>query len=148
MIFCNNHRLPENHKCPFDLRHSTDIEDRINRSQVIYQDALDFMDKELTVAKIYEYVTTRRMDDMEAIDLLTFFLENSDNPEMQVNTILAFKVLQLKNNVAFQTLERCILSEEDSIVKNAAVDVVRELFPKESKNLIEWVNKQKNIKET
>ncbi|MHA2183211.1 MAG: AN1-type zinc finger domain-containing protein, partial [Promethearchaeota archaeon] len=51
MIFCGNHRLPENHECPFDLRRKSMILDPSHQSQVFYQDALDFMDKDLSVAK-------------------------------------------------------------------------------------------------
>jgi hypothetical protein len=148
MIFCTRHRLPENHKCPFDLKNSSDIDDMINRSQVIYQDALDFIDKELTVAKIYDYVTTRQMDNAEALELLAFILENSDKADIRVNSILAFKVLQLKSEGAFQILERCIISEDDPIVLDALVDVLRAGFPKKSKNLIKWIKNEKNIKES
>ena len=40
-------------------------------------DALEFMGKELTVAKIYDYVTTNQMSKMEANDLLNYFIESS-----------------------------------------------------------------------
>lgn len=148
MLFCDIHRLPENHKCPFDLKTTSDLGEKINKSQVIYQDALDFMEKDLTVAKIYDFVTTRQMDDIEALELLTFLIETSEKVEIRMNSILAFKVLNLKSDGVFQTLERCVLSEDNLDVLNTAFDVLHILFPKESKNIIEWVKKEKNIKET
>ncbi|MHA2186214.1 MAG: AN1-type zinc finger domain-containing protein [Promethearchaeota archaeon] len=148
MVFCTPHRLPENHKCPFDLKHSPFFKEKDTRSQVIYQDALDFMKKDLTVAKIYDFVTTRQMDGVEALELLTFLIENSEKVEVRVNSILAFKVLDLKSDVAFQILESCVLSEDNNNVLITAFDVLKALFPKKSKNLIEWVKKEKNIKET
>ncbi len=142
MIFCGEHRLPENHDCPFDLRHSSEIEDSINKSQVFYQDALDFMDKDLTVAKIYNFVTTRQMSVDDATELLSHFLENSEEIETRINSIMAFKVLELRNKKIFNILESCILSDENPDVKNAALTVIEDLFPKISKDIRNWVTKQ------
>ena len=143
MIFCGEDRLPENHKCPFDLRNSSEIEDSINKSQVFYQDALDFIDKDLTVAKIYNFVTTRKMSDNDATELLSHFLENSEETEIRINSIMAFKVLELKNKNVFNILESCILSDENPEVKKAALTVIEDLFPKKSKDIRIWVKKQK-----
>ncbi|MFX1572698.1 MAG: AN1-type zinc finger domain-containing protein [Promethearchaeota archaeon] len=140
MLFCNAHRLPENHNCPFDLKKSSEFEDLINKWDILYQDALDFMNKDLTVAKIYEYFTTKQLNDEEAIELLTYILENSDDTEIRRISILAFKVLELKKDKAFTTLENCILTEEDITVKKTAIEVIQYIFPKKSKDLIRWVN--------
>ncbi len=138
MLFCSKHRLPENHECPFDLRQSSEIKDSINRSHVIYQDALDFMDKDLTVTKIYEFVTTRQMNNLEATELLTHFLETSVDIEMRINSIMAFKILGLKSDTAFNVLENCILSDEDTRVKKTAISVIRDIFPKKSIHILNW----------
>lgn len=140
MKFCSKHRLPENHECPFDLKKSSEFEDAINRWDILYQDALDFMNKELTVARIYEYVTTKQMNDEDAIELLNYLLENSENTEIRRISIMAFKVLELKDDKTFTTLESCILSDEDPIVRKTAVEVIQHIFPKKSKDLIRWVN--------
>ena len=140
MLFCSTHRLPENHNCPFDLKKSSEFEDAINGWDILYQDALDFMNKELTVAKIYEYVTTKQMNDEEAIELLSYILEHNQDTEIRRISIMAFKVLELKDDKAFTTLESCILSDEDPIVRKTAVEVIQEIFPKKSKDLIRWVN--------
>ena len=142
MVFCGTHRLPENHNCPFDLRASSEIEESINRSQVFYQDALDFMDKDLTVAKIYNFVTTRQMSENDATELLSHFLENSEKTEIRINSIMAFKVLELRNKDVFNILESCILSDENPDVKKAALTVIKDLFPKKSKDIMNWVKKQ------
>ncbi|MHA2009728.1 MAG: AN1-type zinc finger domain-containing protein [Promethearchaeota archaeon] len=144
MIFCNTHRLPENHECPFDLRKSSEVEDSLNNWDVLYQDALNFMDKNLTVAKIYEYVTTKQMNNVEAIELLNFILENSENTEIRNVAILAFKVLELRDDKTFTTLEGIILSDDDLNVKNTAKEVIQQIFPKKSKDLIRWVNTHNN----
>jgi len=138
MLFCGKHRLPENHECPFDLRRSSELEDSINRSLVIYQDALDYLDRDLTVTKIYEFVTTRQMNNLEATELLTHFLETSIDIEMRINSIMAFKVLGLKNDSIFNALEDCILSDEDINVKKTAINVIRDIFPKKSIHILNW----------
>ena len=142
MVFCGIHRLPENHNCPFDLRNSSEIEDSINNSQVLYQDALDFIEKDLTVAKIYNFVTTRKMGDNDATELLSHFLENSEETEIRINSIMAFKVLELKNKNVFNILESCILSDENPDVKEAALTVIEDLFPKKSKDIRNWIKKE------
>ncbi len=145
MIFCNKHRLPENHDCPFDLRQKN--KDFNSLDKPLYQDALDFMDKDITVAKIYDYVTTNQMTKLEAIELLNYFLERIDNKEIRRVSILAFKILELRSDKAYSVLENCLLSDEDpSVIKNAA-DILRYLFPKKSKELLNWISKNdKNLK--
>ena len=141
MIFCNKHRLPENHKCPFDLRKKGKYLNSLDENHLLYQDALDFIGKELTVGRIYDFVTTKQMSRSKAIDLLAYFLENSDNSEIRKISIRAFEVLELKSDKAFQVLESCLLSDEDPEVKKAAYKIIAENFPKKSKNLLDWVNK-------
>lgn len=138
MVFCSNHRLPENHECPFDLKGKSVIMDSSQQSQVLYQDALDFMDKDLSIAKIYEFVTTNQMNNMEATELLGHFLENSEEIDVRINGIMAFKVLKLKNKEVFNILESCILSDENPEVKNAALTVIKDLFPRKSKDILNW----------
>ena len=138
MIFCSKHRIPENHECPFDLRKSSEFEDSLSRLDLRYQDALDFITKDLTVAKIYEYVTTKQMNNLEATELLTYFIENSDDTDTRRISILAFKVLELKNDDVFNTLENCILTVDNPIVKKTATEVIIQLFPKKSKTILEW----------
>ncbi|MFW9941684.1 MAG: AN1-type zinc finger domain-containing protein [Candidatus Thorarchaeota archaeon] len=139
MLFCSKHRLPENHECPFDLRKSSEIEDSFNRLDLLYQDALDFMNKDLTVAKIYDYVTTKQMNDLEATELLSYFIENSDDVETRKISIQALKVLKLKNKYVFNTLESCILSEDNPDVRKTAIDVIKYIFPKKSQIILKWI---------
>ena len=137
MRFCKNHRLPENHECSFDLK----LNNSLDGFNILYQDALVFMGKELTVAKIYDYVTTKQLTKIEAIDLLTYFLENSEDSEIRKISILAFKVLELKSETVFYGLESCIVSEEDPKIKNIAIEIITFLFPKKSKVLLDWISK-------
>jgi len=140
MIFCNKHRLPENHNCPFDLIKKAKFLNSLDKPHLLYQDALEYMSKELTVAKIYDYVTTKSMTKSEAIELLNYFIENSDNSEIRKVSVLAFKILELKNDKAFDVLESCLLSDEDPDVKKTAAKVIAQNFPKKSKALLKWIS--------
>ncbi len=146
MIFCKNHRLPENHDCPFDLIQKLKIEEN-SKSKLIYQDALEFLNKDLDVAKVYDYVTTKKLNKNEATDLLKFFIENSDQIEVRENSILAFELLGLKNDEAFQILQDCLLSDESPTIRKIAAKVLTLNFPKKSKILLNWARKHdKNLK--
>ncbi|MHA2325932.1 MAG: hypothetical protein ACXACB_11060, partial [Promethearchaeota archaeon] len=81
---------------------------------------------------------------VEAIELLNFILENSENTEIRNVAILAFKVLELRDDKTFTTLEGIILSDDDLNVKNTAKEVIQQIFPKKSKDLIRWVNTHNN----
>ncbi len=142
MVFCNKHRLPENHECPFDLRKKKIDINSLDETHLLYQDALEFMNGGLTVDKIYNYVTTKSMAKSEAIELLKYLIENNDNSEIRKISILAFKVLELKSDKAFDVLESCILSDEDSDVKNTAIKIITYNFPKKSKDILNWLSKQ------
>lgn len=143
MSFCNKHRLPENHNCPYDLKKKRRYLNSLDKTHLLYQDTLEYMSKGLTVGKIYDYVTTKQMTKSEAIELLNYFIENSDNSEVRKVSILAFEVLELKSDRAFSVLESCLLSEEDPDVKKTATEIIAYNFPKKSKNLLNWINRHK-----
>ncbi len=139
MIFCNEHRLPENHDCPFDLRRKDYFFNTLEHP--LYQDALEYASKDLTVARIYDYVTTKQMTKSQAIELLSYFLENNENYEIRKICIFAFKVLKLKSDKAFNVLENHLLSEENPSVKKVLVDIITYNFPKKSRELVDWIKK-------
>jgi len=139
MIHCSKHRLPENHNCPFDVIKKGKYTKSMDKP--LYQDALEFMNKELTVAKIYEYVTANQMNKPEAVELLSYFLENKEDPNVRIVSILAFKELNLKSIEAYKVLESCLLSDEDFEVKQTVKKVIVSLFPDKSKSLLDWISK-------
>ena len=143
MIFCNKHRLPENHVCPFDLRKKKQDIISAEDSYLLYEDALEFMNGELTVAKIYNYVSTKSINKSEATELLNYFIENSDDSEIRNISILAFKVLGFKNSRVFNILENCLLSDQNQDVKKAAIEVLTYNFPEKSQKLLNWFYKHK-----
>lgn len=131
LIFCSEHRIPENHSCTYDLR--------IELNKVIYKDALEFMDQKLTVAKIYEYVTKKDLNKVEAIKLLSYFIEKSEIVDDRINSLIAFELLNLNNKEAYGILENCLLSDENPEVRKTAGKVLIKIFPIKSKKLLKWV---------
>lgn len=143
MMFCRDHRLPENHDCPFDLIQKLKTEEP---TDLIYQDALEIMNKDLDIAKIYDYVTIKKLNKNQATNLLNFFIENSDQAEIRKNSILAFQILELKNDEAFQILQNCLLSDESPDIRNLAAKVLKINFPRKSEALLNWARKHdKNL---
>jgi hypothetical protein len=129
MIFCSNHRLPENHKCSFDLKDS--------HEKILYQDALEFMNKNLTVSLIYEQLTKKELNKFEAIKLLDSIIEVSESSEESIAALYAFKVLNIRDEEVYHILENIIISDEDHEMKKIAEEVTKSLFPKEYKKLLE-----------
>lgn len=142
MIFCTKHRLPENHECPFDLRRKNKSLNPLGKT--LYQDALDFINKDLTVAKVYDYVTANQMSKSEAVEMLNYFLENNDNEEIRRISLFAFKFLELRSDKVYRILENCLLSDEAPSVIKTAKEILSYLFPKKSKDLLNWLKTQDN----
>jgi len=102
------------------------------------------MNKGLDIAKVYDLVTTKKLNKNEATDLLKFFIENNDQIEVRENSILAFELLDLKNDEAFQILQNCLLSDESPTIRNIAAKVLTINFPKKSKTLLKWAREHNN----
>jgi hypothetical protein len=112
-----------------------------------YENALEFQDKDLTIADIYHLVTTNEMEKSKAIELLKFYIENEEDIEIKLNCINFIKILELKRPEVFTLLEKLIISEEKRELKEKAAEVIKNLYPYKSKNILEWFNKyttQKN----
>ncbi|MEJ2252234.1 MAG: zinc finger AN1 domain-containing stress-associated protein [Candidatus Lokiarchaeota archaeon] len=135
MYFCSDHRLPENHKCNFELKYI--------KSPLRYEDALDFNAKDLTVADIYHLVTNNKMERSKAIEILGYFIEKENDFNVKFNSISAFKVLDLKSPEVFKILENCILSENNPELKKVAVSIIKHLFPRKSQNIVDWFKRNK-----
>ena len=133
MIFCSKHRIPENHDCSFELRAKS--KNTSKKQRLLYEDALEFSQKDLTVAKIYDLRSEKKMTKEQAIDLLKSLIERSDDIEVRSNSIVAFQLLELKNDKVFEILENCLLSDENSNVKEVAKRVLISIFPKKSNKI-------------
>ncbi|TXT66712.1 MAG: hypothetical protein BAJALOKI1v1_260010 [Promethearchaeota archaeon] len=136
-IFCNSHRLPENHECTFVL-----ISDSIEKLR--YQDTLEFVNRDLSVADIYHYFTLKEFSPEKTIDMIQFILERSEDAQTRINCVHALKLLNLKHEKVFGLLEYCVISDKNKEVQHVAVNILKELYPKKSKNIIKWFDENDN----
>ncbi|MFX0180694.1 MAG: leucine-rich repeat domain-containing protein [Candidatus Hodarchaeota archaeon] len=74
-----------------------------------------------------------------AADLLISLLEKSNNPDMRRKSILALERLQGSNEKIFNTLENCILSDENHYVRSAAAKLVGHAYLKYGLKTLLWV---------
>lgn len=130
-IHCGTHRLPENHECTFILVSNS-------LGKLFNPDILEFMEKDLSVADIHHYFTINEFSAEKTIELLQYFLENNKHIENRVNAIHALKLLKINDERIFSILEECVISDKDTEVKDAAIGVLKQLYPEKSKNLINW----------
>ncbi|MFX0031223.1 MAG: AN1-type zinc finger domain-containing protein [Candidatus Hodarchaeota archaeon] len=137
LVFCNNHRIPENHSCSFDLT--------IKSQEIFYEDALDFIDQKLTVAKIYDYVLKKELNKSEALKMLNFFIESSTSVDDRIHSLTAFELLNLCSEKAYNILENCLISDDNLEVRKTAAKVLSKLFPEKSKSLLNYAISQNLI---
>lgn len=135
MVFCRKHRLPENHACSYFF-------DGYEFEKIMYQDTLEFIKKDLTVADIYHHFTTKDYTEDQTIELLKFFIENNEDPEIRIYSLEALKLLKLNKDKVFTILEDCVLSDEDPKVQEIGIQILKEMFPKKSKNILKWIKEQ------
>lgn len=128
--FCSKHRIPESHSCIYDLN--------VKFEKVLYEDALDFMQQKLTVAKIYEYVTKKELNKAEALELLTFFIESTSEIDNRIYSIAAFELIGLNSKEAYEVLEHCLISDENYEVRKITAKVLSKIFPQKSKALLRF----------
>jgi len=73
------------------------------------------------------------------IDKLSILIEESDDKEIRKECIESFGEIAITDEKIFQILEYCIVSDESSKVRRAALKVLIELFFHKGKKLYYWV---------
>lgn len=103
------------------------------------------MDQKLTVAKIYEYVTKKELNKVEALKLLKSFIESSRSIDDRINSLAAFALLNLNSEKAYKILENCLISDQNHGVRKTAAAVLSKIFPQKSIKLIKFAINQNLI---
>ena len=132
--FCSQHRLPENHQCSYSL--VSEISEKL-----LYSDISDLLEKDLTVADIYHNYTIEKFTKEQTIELLNHLFEESKETEIRIHCIEAFEAMGIKDDAVFNLLEEIIISGKNDQIKEVALRVAKELFPKKSKKIQEWLDK-------
>jgi len=92
----------------------------------------------LNLEQIYLDITNKRLKKEKAIDTLTSLIENSDNDSVRTNCIDIINSLMLKGDKVYDIIEYCLVSDEKSLVRNAAVRAIISNFPEKCIQPLTW----------
>ncbi len=88
--------------------------------------------------KIYEDFRNNRINKSTAFDLLTSLIENSENENVRLEAIISLEKIGLKNNNLFNFLENLLISDSNSLIRNAAIKFLKHLFLEKAINPLKW----------
>ena len=89
-------------------------------------------------SEILEDIKNGKINKSEASDLLISLIENSDNVDFRIDCLKIIGLIELKNNLAFNTVENCLISDENILVRATAAEVLVKLFLSESYRALNW----------
>lgn len=92
----------------------------------------------LSLEQIYSDITNKRLNKEKAIDTLTSLIENSDEESVRTSCIDIFNNLMLKEDKVYDIIEYCLVSDEKSLVRNAAVKAIISNFPEKCIQPLNW----------
>ena len=77
-----------------------------------------------TPSKIYEQFANNLLDKRTTIDLLTTFIDDSDEESLRISALMYFEKLGL-NDSFFEKLEQLLISDSNQMIRLYAIDVIR-----------------------
>ena len=92
----------------------------------------------MSLEQIYSDIVNKRLNKEKAIDTLTSLIENSNDDRVRTNCIDLFNTLKLKEDKVYDILEYCLVSDEKSLVRNAAVQALISNFPEKCIQPLKW----------
>lgn len=98
-------------------------------------------DSSLTPEKILNDYKSNKVDREETIYLLKTLIERSNDVSIQLRSIEAIANIKSGNEAVFKILESCIVSGEDQLIREKAVQILYRLFPLKSLSVLEWAIK-------
>jgi len=88
------------------------------------------MELRLTAKNIYNHVINERMSKLYAIELLISLLEISEHTETRVDCIKTIQQLQINSKKVFRIVENLFVSDSDTLVRKAAIELLFQNFDK------------------
>ena len=92
----------------------------------------------LSLEQIYSDITNKRLKKEKAIELLSSLIENSDDESVRTSCIDIFNNLMLKEDKVYDIIEYCLVSDEKSLVRNAAAKAIISIFPEKCIPPLKW----------
>ena len=92
----------------------------------------------LSLEQFYSDIINKRINKGKTIDTLTSLIENSDDERVRTSCIDFFNILMFKEDKVYDILEYCLISDEKSLVRNAAVKALITNFPEKCVQPLQW----------
>ena len=95
----------------------------------------------LTPKRIYEEIGNSNINKFRAYDLLTSFIENSENEEIRVDSIRYLEKIGVLDEKLFNFLENILISDSNREIRIIAAEFLKNKFLEKSINPFKWVIK-------
>ncbi len=95
----------------------------------------------LTPKRIYEEFGNSNINKFRAYDLLTSFIENSENEEIRVDSIKYLEKIGVFHEKLFNFLENILVSDSNREIRIIAAEFLKNKFLEKSINPFKWVIK-------
>jgi len=96
------------------------------------------MRQTLRPESIYNDIARGKLNNVEAVELLTSLIQESEDATLRAEYIELFKKIDYKSDTIFEILENCLISDENTYVRNAAATIIIGGYLKEGLNALKW----------
>jgi len=96
-----------------------------------------------TPSKIFEQYIQNFLDKRTTAELLTTFIDNSNDESLRVSALKYYEKLGL-NDPFFELLEQLLISDSNQTIRLFAIDLLRENFLQKAFPLINWAIQHEN----
>ena len=96
---------------------------------------------DLTPKDIIRDLQNNKISQITAYDLLTSLVENSENENIRLESIINLEKIGLINDNLFNFLENLLISDSNRKIRNAAAKFIKNKFIEKAFNALQWVIK-------
>ncbi|MFX1393056.1 MAG: AN1-type zinc finger domain-containing protein [Promethearchaeota archaeon] len=138
MLYCLEHRLPENHKCIFKPSRKKNWL-ILRKKPSLYRESSDQLNDLLMPEEIYIGAKNKIINKSDAIEFLNAIIEHHNDIQLRVESIEVINKLAFKDKSVFKILENIIVSDDNVEMRIAAIKTLVKNFPKDCKTIVKWV---------
>ncbi len=143
MLYCLEHRLPENHKCIF--KPSRNKNWLISRKKhPLYREGSDQLNDFLMPEEIYIGAKNKIINKSDAIEFLNAIIEHHNDINLRIESIEVLDKLAFNDKSVFKILENIIVSDDNVEMRIAAIKTLVKNFPKDCETVVKWVIDKEN----
>ena len=96
------------------------------------------MRQTLRPESIYNDIVRGKLNKVEGVELLTSLIQESEDAAIRAEYIEIFNKIDYKSETIFKILENCLISDENTFVRNAAAETIIGSYLKEGLNALKW----------